>query len=137
MSAALTFILASAASGLAPGSYAFVTTDHVDGKPVCTEEWAFAANGEMTVVSGEEIARSTYRFESDRDGEWLVTTYVSTNGLPDCMGNTVSPAPVGEMRRVLLLRFKGGNAMVCPAPSHTDKGIPLVSACFANLTRKK
>ncbi|MFM5930236.1 MAG: hypothetical protein ACKOPQ_04950 [Novosphingobium sp.] len=136
MSAVFAFALAKAAIGLAPGSYAFVTNDLVDGKPVCTEQWDFAAKGKMTVYSGQEISRSTYRFERNRDGEWLVTTYVSTNGQPDCMGNRVTDPPVGQVRRTFLLRFKGGGATVCPPPGHTDKGVPFISGCFATLTRK-
>lgn len=137
MSAAFAFALAAAASGLAPGAYEFRTVDLVDGKPVCTEQWTFGAGGEMTVNSGKEVAKSTYRFEADRDGEWLVTTYVSTNGLPDCMDNVSSDPPIGQVRRTLLLRFNSGGVQLCPAPSHTDKGIPLISGCFATLTRKQ
>lgn len=137
MSVAFAFALASAASGLAPGAYEFRTVDLVDGKPVCAEQWTFGADGDLTVISGKEVSQSTYRFESNRDGEWLVTTYVSTNGLPDCMDNVTSEPPIGQVRRTLLLRFNGGNAMLCPPPSHTDKGVPLISGCFANLIRKK
>lgn len=137
MSAAFAFVLASTASGLAPGAYEFRTIDLVDGKPVCTEQWTLGADGDLTVNSGQEIAKSTYRFESNRDGEWLVTTYVSSNGQPDCMDQTVSDPPVGQVRRTLLLRFNGGDAMLCPPPAHDERGTPFVSGCFANLIRKK
>lgn len=69
------------------GDYVFATVAQDGGRPVCTETWTFGEDGQMLVSSGEERVTKRYRFDHDRIGHWLVATNVSTNGLPDCMGN--------------------------------------------------
>lgn len=114
------------------GSYLFTTTERVNGNPVCTETWTFAATDRMTVKSGEEVVEKRFRTEEDRDGDWLVTRSLSTNGKPDCMGNS-NPEVNPEDNRTSILRFKDGSMLVCPPPAHTDDGIPVHGECFASL----
>lgn len=119
------------------GPYRFNTTERgADHNPVCTEIWTFAAPDRMTVNSGEEVVESRFRTETDRDGNWLVTRRLSTNSAPDCMGNRAkAPAADEGERRSLIMRFNDGAMLVCPAPTHTEDGIPFLSGCYASLNK--
>lgn len=116
------------------GSYQFVTTEKLEGKPVCTETWIFTAPDTLEVRSGEEIVLSVFHTENDRDGRWLVTKAIVTNGKPDCMGKAREKVS-GLENRISILRFNDGTMLVCPPPGHTDDGIPVHGECFASLNR--
>ena len=119
------------------GPYRFNTTERgADHNPVCTETWTFAAPDRMTVNSGQEVVENRFRIENDRDGDWLVTKRLSTNGAPDCMGNRAGPIAADESEhRLSILRFNNGSILVCPPPAHTDDGIPVHGQCYASLYR--
>jgi hypothetical protein len=141
MKIALAFSLLAATAVVEPlhldGVYSLTTNDRdpVTFKPVCSETWHFADGNRLTVESGEEVVIETYRTEHDRDGHWLVTARVSTNGLADCMGERSTVVDASE-RRVLLLPFNSGELMICLPPTHTSEGVPLIRDCLASLRRK-
>jgi hypothetical protein len=117
------------------GDYDFETAEEVGGRPVCTETWSFSEGGQMLVASGEERVTKSYRFEHDRIGHWLVSASVSTNGLPDCMGNR-TPSVSNEERRTYLLPFNSGIILVCPEPARLEDGSPFINACYASLAAR-
>ena len=116
------------------GDYRFVTDERgADGQPVCTETWSFAADGTMTVRSGQEIVHKTWRSETDADGDWLVTRSVSTNGEPDCMGGRSASVRPGETR-TYILTFNSGGMVVCGPPGRTSDGVLFVGpTCYGRL----
>ncbi len=111
------------------GLYLFQTNAQRDGAPVCNEAWAFGADGTMLVESGEERVRKRYRTETDRDGQWLVSETLETNGAPDCMGQTTPTVTPGE-RRVYLLPMNDGTIQTCPPPRHMADGAPFIGNCY-------
>lgn len=117
------------------GDYVFATVAQNGGRPVCTETWSFGEGGQMLVISGEEQVTKRYRFDHDRIGHWLITTNVSTNGLPDCMGNR-SASVSSDEQRTYLVPFNSGVIMVCPEPTRMADGSPYISNCYANLTAR-
>ncbi|MES2443750.1 MAG: hypothetical protein V4574_13040 [Pseudomonadota bacterium] len=119
---------------ITPGSYRFETHDRTAKGPVCTEQWDLRADGTMTFHSGEEIVESRYRLAHDRDGDWVITTALSTNGKPDCTGK-VTQSISGKESRIYILAFNDGSISVCPAPGHTADGTPITSSCYASLKR--
>lgn len=141
--AALTlFVLLTAAAEppVLNGTYKFETRarDSAANRPVCTETWTFDGKNQMTVISGQEVVEETYRTEIDRDGTWLVTRRLKTNGLQDCMGNRSSEVSSSD-NRIYLMRFNSGDMMTCSPPTHTEDGTPFVSndSCYGTLTPKK
>lgn len=88
----------------------------------------------MTVRGGEEVVEKTYKLTHDRDGDWITSTSVSTNGKPDCTG-TVTRQLVKIPNSRLVVAFNSGPIAVCPPPGHTPGGAPYVSGCFATLKR--
>jgi hypothetical protein len=125
--AAKTLVATAALSLLAQdaaltGDWAFTTRDTgPDGQPVCSETWTFGPDGAMTVEGGQEIVQKRYLFENDADGLWLLAESVSTNGLPDCMGNRADGVPSGE-RRTYLVPFNDGAIVVCDPPERVNGG---------------
>lgn len=104
------------------GDWAFTTRDNgPDGRPVCSETWTFGPDGAMIVESGQEVVQKRYRFETDSDGLWLISESVSTNGLPDCMGNRSGGVTPGE-RRTYLAPFNNGAIVVCDPPARVNGG---------------
>lgn len=86
-----------------------------DGKSVCTEVWRFDADGTGTVESGEERVTTRWRTAlGDQTDRWLYTTSLSTNGKPDCTGESSDPAsfPRKESGFVVMF-FNSGGAMTC------------------------
>ena len=114
------------------GTYEFRTDQQANGQPVCTESWSFANDGTMTVLSGNEVVTKRYRFEHNRDGDWLVTTNISTNFQPDCSG-TVAKVLSSDERRSYLVAFNDDVILTCAAPGHMPDGSPFVSSCFGKL----
>jgi hypothetical protein len=105
------FALAQDAATFAPrGVYLFHTDEQRDGQPLCMELWEFGADGRMRIESGQERVTKAYRIETDRDGIWIVTRALETNGQPDCMGNssaTVSP----DERRIYVMPMNDGRVL--------------------------
>ena len=137
---ALTLALALPASSMAQqtrtltldGTYLFETDAQQDGRPVCSETWTFAADGAMTVKSGEERVRKRYRTETDRDGTWIVAEMLETNGAPDCMGQRTPDVAPGE-RRTYVVPMNGGIILTCPAPQRMPDGAPYITACYGSI----
>jgi hypothetical protein len=117
------------------GIYNFVSSAYENGKPVCTETWAFK-DGAMTIESGQEVARHAFRTEMDADGaNWLVRTFVESNGKPDCTGNVANPgAGPHEENRIYLLERNDGSIAVCPPPGRTADGTSIVGDCWGDMT---
>lgn len=114
------------------GLYLFHTTAQQDGMPVCMETWDFGADGVMLVESGEERVRMRYRTEADRDGHWVVSEVLETNGAPDCMGHRSEGATPGE-RRVYLVPMNDGTIQTCPPPQRLEGGAPYISGCYGKI----
>ena len=119
---------------LSPGTYIFETNARNDKGPICTERWELRADRTMTVRGGEEVVEKTYKLTHDRDGDWITSTSVSTNGKPDCTG-TVTKHVVKIPNSRLVVAFNSGPIAVCPPPGHAPDGAPYVSDCFATLKR--
>lgn len=79
----------------------------------CREEWRFGAKGALTVVSGEEIVEKSYALGVVPGDPMLrlVTTRLSTNGKPDCMGE-VSDI-VGQKRETYIQFLNDGSFFTC------------------------
>lgn len=79
----------------------------------CREEWRFGAKGALTVVSGEEIVEKAYALGIVTGDSMmrLVTTRLSTNGKPDCMG-VVSNA-IGQTRETYIQFLNDGSFFTC------------------------
>ncbi len=138
LSALLLLALPAAAlaqdSGFQPrGAWLFRTDAVQNGQPVCTETWTFGADGQMAVESGQERVQKRYRIETDRDGTWIVSETLATNGQPDCMGAVTPTVTPGE-NRTYVLRLNNGTVLTCAAPGHTADGIPVVSSCYGRIT---
>lgn len=114
------------------GLYLFHTTAQQDGAPVCMESWEFGPDGVMLVRSGQERVRKRYRFETDRDGHWIVSEMLETNGAPDCMGRRSTGVAPGE-NRVFLLIMNDGTINTCEPPQRTAGGAPYVSGCYGKI----
>ena len=54
----------------------------------CRETYEFRDDGTMTSRSGEEVLEKSWRVETDGYDSSLVTRVLSTNGKPDCQGDT-------------------------------------------------
>ena len=126
-------VLAQDAGFQPDGDWLFRTDARQDGRPVCTETWTFGEGGQMTVHSGQEVVEKQYRIETDRDGTWIVTKTLSSNGKPDCMGDVSVPAPPVE-RRTYVVPMNGGVVLTCPAPTRTPDGTPYISGCYGRIT---
>ncbi|MGV8930099.1 MAG: hypothetical protein ACOH1E_10120 [Brevundimonas sp.] len=114
------------------GLYLFMTDALQDGQPVCSEAWTFGPDGEMSVESGQERVRKRYRTESDRDGQWIVTETLETNGAADCMGHESDAVTPGE-HRTYVVPMNSGIILTCPPPSHTPDGAPYISNCYGRI----
>jgi hypothetical protein len=114
------------------GLYLFMTNAMQDGRPVCSEAWTFGPDGAMTVESGQERLRKRYRTEADRDGQWIVTETLETNGAADCMGHQSGAVTPGE-HRTYVLPLNSGIILTCPAPAHMPDGTPVTSDCYGRL----
>lgn len=128
------FALAQDAAPFAlSGAYIFSVDQQVDGRSICTETWTFEDGGRMQVRSGREQVEKQWRLETDRDGTWIVTRTLSSNGQPDCMGHVADGPPSPDEDRTLILPFNDGWALTCPAPTHTPDGTPFVSNCYGRI----
>jgi len=122
--------IAQAATSLS-GAYEFRTHDRKNGAPVCTERWTLGADGIMTVQSGQELVHQKYRLEHDSVGDWIISTFIDSNGKPDCMGRARTESPKGE-ERIYWFAMNDGTINVC-APPATN---PIyISNCYATLQR--
>ena len=66
-----------------------------DGQPECTEIWHFAADGSGWIQSGEEYVTLTWRVLTAKGADPAYALYkkgLSSNGHPDCMGQSIDPA---------------------------------------------
>ncbi|WP_310534564.1 hypothetical protein [Novosphingobium sp.] len=117
------------------GAYRFTSTDFnsVTRKPVCTETWTFT-KGKLAVESGQEQMTKTFRTIRDRTGDWLAAKTLSSNGKPDCTGNVTTAIDPRESR-IYLLPMNSGDFQICPPPSKTADGIPLIGGCYGSLRR--
>lgn len=114
------------------GVYLFETDAQKDGRPVCSETWTFGAGGAMTVESGEERVRKRYHTETDRDGTWIVSETLETNGAPDCMGQRTPTVTPGE-NRTYVVPMNGGIILTCPAPQRMADGAPYIAGCYGSI----
>lgn len=114
------------------GLYLFNTDARQDGRPVCSEAWSFGPDGAMTVESGQERVRKRWRTEADRDGNWLVTETLGTNGAPDCMGQRSDGVKPGE-NRTYLLPMNSGIILTCPPPQRMPDGAPYIASCYGSI----
>lgn len=116
------------------GDWRFETMDRgADNEPLCREVWSFGADASLTVTSGQEVTTKRYRSEVDDDGRWLVMETLTSNGLPDCMGNRTEAVPSGE-RRTYMMRRNSGSIVVCGPPGRTADGILFVGpTCYGEL----
>ncbi|HRH20194.1 MAG TPA: hypothetical protein PLE81_06085 [Brevundimonas sp.] len=116
------------------GEYRFETMDRgAGGRPVCTEIWTFGSEGQMTVTSGQEVVTKRFRTEVDDDGRWMVSESLTTNGLPDCMGNVSDGVTPGE-RRTYLMRRNSGSIVVCGPPARSADGTLFVGpTCYGEI----
>jgi len=114
------------------GLYLFHTFAQQDGQPICMESWEFQADGVMLIQSGEERVRARYRTEIDRDGHWVVSEMLETNGAPDCMGRRASGVRPGE-NRVYVIPMNDGTITTCPPPTRAPDGAPYISNCYGKI----
>lgn len=114
------------------GLYLFHTFEQRDAQPICMESWDFGADGVMLVQSGAERVRLRYRVETDRDGHWIVSEMLETNGEPDCMGRRASGVRPGE-NRVYVIPMNDGTITTCPPPQHVEGGAPYISGCYGKI----
>jgi hypothetical protein len=112
------------------GAYDFAANERRGGVSVCTERWEFGGDGTLTVHSGQEIATDRYRTAHDSRGDFLYTTGVSTNGLPDCIGATNTPHTQENV--IYWFATNDGTISLCPPPASDPV---YVSGCFATLRR--
>jgi hypothetical protein len=119
---------------LQPGTYRFETHARTAAGPVCTEQWELRGDWTMTVRSGEEVVEQRYRFRHDRDGDWLVSAVLSSNGRPDCT-DTATTDPSKHEHSIYLIAFNDGHVEACPPPGHAPDGTPVTSECYATLRR--
>lgn len=127
-------IAAAPEDPLQPGAWRFETHARTAKGPVCIETWELRPDWTMTERGGEEVVEQRYRFRHDRDGDWIVTAVLSTNGKPDCMG-TVTPNPSRDEHSIYLIAFNDGHVEACPPPGHAPDGSPVTSECYATLRR--
>lgn len=111
------------------GVWLFHTNAQIDGAPVCSELWAFDADGGLRIESGAERVEAVYRVETDRDGTWIVRRTLRTNGAADCMGHR-NPEPSTDEARTYVVPMNDGRVMTCPPPGRTEDGVPIVSDCY-------
>jgi hypothetical protein len=111
------------------GLYLFHTYAQRDGQPVCMETWEFEADGVMLIESGAERIRARYRTEMDRDGHWIVSEILETNGAVDCMGHRADGVTPGE-RRTYLIPMNDGTITTCPPPQHVEGATPFITGCY-------
>lgn len=114
------------------GLYLFHTFAQQDGQPVCMETWDFGADGAMMVESGQERVRKRYRTETDRDGHWIVSETLETNGAPDCMGHRSGGVTPGESR-IYVVPMNDGTITTCPPPQRVADGAPYISGCYGRI----
>jgi len=127
------FALAQDAATFAPrGVYLFHTDEQQNGQPLCMELWEFGDDGRMRVESGQERVTKAYRIVTDRDGAWIVTRTLETNGQPDCMGNS-SPTVSPEEGRTYVVPMNDGRVLTCPPPGRAPNGAPYVSGCYGSI----
>lgn len=120
-------------SGFQPrGEYLFRTDAVQNGQPVCTEVWTFGDDGKLAIESGAERVQKLFHIETDRDGTWIVSETLSTNGQPDCMGHATPTVTPGE-RRSHIVPLNNGTVVTCPPPGHTSDGIPITGDCYGRL----
>lgn len=131
---------AFAASALSPalgatltGAYEFQTYDQKGGAPVCVEHWDFGADNVLTVHSGDEITRSHFSLSHDTVGDWLVTSTISTNGKPDCMGHVQTSVRKDETKSYWFAT-NDGTVNLCPPPAQNPV---FISGCFASLRQEE
>lgn len=116
------------------GVWLFRTDAVRDGAPVCSELWDFQAGGVLRIESGQERVEKRWRVERESGaGYWIVTETVSTNGLPDCMGES-SPAPAPGERRTFVVPLNNGVAVTCPPPGRMPDGALVIGDCYGRLT---
>lgn len=84
----------------------------------CRETYEFRDDGTMTSRSGEEVLEKTWRVDTEGYDSTLVTRVLSTNGKPDCQGDTNTV--VGDERALPIVFINGGGHMVCAGP---DRGL--------------
>lgn len=89
----------------------------------CRETYEFRDDGTMTSRSGEEVLEESWRVETQGYDSTLVTRVLSTNGKPDCQGDT--NAAVGAERALPIVFFNGGGYAVCAGP---DRGLSCYGA---------
>jgi len=81
--------------------------------PACEEDWTFAEDGALTIVSGQEI--TTHKFTLTKVAASsmldLASTRLTTNALPDCQG--MVDATVGQLHHVYLQVLNGGGFFTC------------------------
>lgn len=92
-------------------SYAWALTAR-ESAP-CREEWRFGADDVLTIVSGREVTTHTYALTVVPGDSMLRLdrTRLTSNGLPDCQGD--SDASVGQARGVYLQFLNGGGFFTC------------------------
>jgi hypothetical protein len=79
----------------------------------CREEWSFGDDDTMTIFSGEEhvTKRIALRALSGPSMFELTQTRLTTNGRPDCQGQTNTA--IGQSSRIYLQFLNGGGFFTC------------------------
>ncbi|MBY0423388.1 MAG: hypothetical protein K2Q06_13860, partial [Parvularculaceae bacterium] len=98
-------------------TFAWALSGRAAVKGQCREEWRFGKDGLLTVRSGEETATKRYRL-APTPGESmfaLTMTLLSSDGKPDCMGDTYGPEgpPIGKARVTHLQFLNDGSFFTC------------------------
>jgi hypothetical protein len=97
----------------------------------CTETYDHHADGTTSIVSGEEISRSTYTIsdEPEESGFYRqVDTIASSNGKTGCDGRA-GGTPVGDVsERFIFIRPSGNEMLICRDES--------VDSCMGPLRRR-
>lgn len=92
----------------------------------CRETYSYRDDGTMTSISGDEALDLEWRVAVDeKSNKSLVTRIISTNGKPDCQGDTTSK--IGAERSLPIVFYNGGGYAVCAGP---DRGL----SCYGVVT---
>jgi hypothetical protein len=101
------------------GTWQFSATKRgPDGKPECTEQWTFNADGTGVIVSGEQRLTTRWETEELKDlGHFVFVTDMTSTAGPDCMGRAVdlSRYPRKASGYQLIFFDNGTFARVCTA----------------------
>lgn len=94
-------------------------------KPDCVETWTFAADGTMTVESGDERVQQQWHLGEDISSRSLHLKSLSSTGGRDCLGTETSPydQPKQEYHQPIwmLVAQEGDQILLCIPAFVSDK----------------